>query len=84
MGYTLLLRAKQNCVESVLEYVNANITNAVLKVRVYSCRSSHSQVFLKFCNIHRKAPVLESLFNKVEGLRACNFIKKDSNTGVFL
>ena len=29
----------------------------------------------KFCNIHRKTPVLESLFNKVEG-QACNFIEK--------
>ena len=31
----------------------------------------------KFCNIHRKTtPVLESLFNKVAGLKASNFIKK--------
>ena len=30
----------------------------------------------KFRNIHRKAPVLESLFNKVAGLHVCNFIKK--------
>ena len=30
-----------------------------------------------FCKkIHRKIPVLESLFNKVAGLQACNFIKK--------
>ena len=28
------------------------------------------------CNIHRKTPVLESLFNKVAALKACNFIKK--------
>ena len=28
------------------------------------------------CNIPRKTPVLESLFNKVAGLKACNFIKK--------
>ena len=31
----------------------------------------------KFCNIHSKTtPVLESLFNKVAGLKASNFIKK--------
>ena len=30
----------------------------------------------KFRNIHRKTPVLESLFNKVAGLKAYNFIKK--------
>ena len=28
--------------------------------------------------------MLESLFNKVAGLKACNFLKTDSNTGVFL
>ena len=26
--------------------------------------------------IYREAPVLKSLFNKVKGLKACNFIKK--------
>ena len=30
----------------------------------------------KFRNIHRKTPVLESLFNKVARLKAWNFIKK--------
>ena len=30
----------------------------------------------KFRNIHRKTPVLESLVNKVAGLKAYNFIKK--------
>ena len=45
-----------------------------------SCRSSRSQIFLKigvekkFRRFHRKTPVLESLFNKVAGLQACNFI----------
>ena len=28
-------------------------------------------VLTKFCNIHRKAPVFESLFNKVAGFQAC-------------
>ena len=28
--------------------------------------------------------MLESSFNKIAGLHACNFIKRDSNTGVFL
>ena len=28
--------------------------------------------------------MLESLFNKVASLKTCNFIEKDSNTGVFL
>ena len=34
------------------------------------------KVFLKFRNFHRKTLVLESLFNKAAGLKACNFIKK--------
>ena len=33
-------------------------------------------VFLNIPNIHRKTFVLESLFNKVTGLMACNLIKK--------
>ena len=41
------------------------------------CRCSSKQLLLKFvCNIHRKTPVLESLFNKIPDLQACNFIKK--------
>ena len=44
------------------------------------CRSSRSQTFfkcsLKFCKFHRKTPGLESLFNKVAGLKALNFAKK--------
>ena len=32
-------------------------------------------MFLKICNIHSKVTVLESLFNKVVGLKACNFTK---------
>ena len=45
-------------------------------------KSSPSQTFFKigalkkFRNIHRKTPVLESLFNKFAGLKASNFIKK--------
>ena len=32
--------------------------------------------FKNFRKFHRKTPVLESLFNNVAGLQACNFIKK--------
>ena len=36
-----------------------------------------TQVFsCEYHNFHRKTPVLESLFTKVAGLRACKFIKK--------
>ena len=49
-------------------------------------RSSHQRcliekaVLQKFLNIDRKASVLETLFNRFAGLKACNFIKRDSNT----
>ena len=36
-----------------------------------------------FPDIHKKTPVLESLFNNVTGLMACNFIKKETPTQVF-
>ena len=38
----------------------------------------------KLRNTHRKTPALESLFNKVSVLQACNFIKSNFNKGVFL
>ena len=48
---------------------------------ITTIRSSRLQVFFeiglfKVCNIHRKTPVLKSLFSKVATLEACNFIKK--------
>ena len=39
-------------------------------------KSFKIDVLKKFCNIHRKKSVLESLFNKVACHQACNFIKK--------
>ena len=38
---------------------------------------------LKFHNIHRRTPVLESLFNKVALFRPATFLKRDSSTIVF-
>ena len=38
----------------------------------------------KLRKFHRKATVLESLFNKVAGLRPATLLKRDSNTGAFL
>ena len=34
--------------------------------------------------VHKKKPMLESLFNKVAFLRTGDFIKEDSDTGAFL
>ena len=36
----------------------------------------------KFHNIHKKTPMLESLFNKVAALQACSVIKRHSNMGL--
>ena len=48
---------------------------------ITTIRTSRSQMFfeigvLKLYNIHRKMPVLESLFSKVASLEAYKFIKK--------
>ena len=37
----------------------------------------------KFCNIHRKTPVLGSAFNKVAGLKVCNVFKNGLHHQVF-
>ena len=50
------------------------------KIIYRSCNSQfdvlQNRSSLKWPNIHRKTPVLDSLFNKVTGLDTCNFIKK--------
>ena len=45
--------------------------------------STYNRCFWRIHKIHSKIRVLESLFNQVAVLRACNFIKEDSNTGAF-
>ena len=39
-----------------------------------------NKTFYKFPNIRKKISVLDSLFNKVTRLMACNFIKKETST----
>ena len=43
-------------------------------LRIYILQNRYSSKFRKF---HKKTPVLESLFNKVAGLKVCNFIKEN-------
>ena len=57
---------------------NQNTTNEMFK----NCLQKHSfadvvqnRSSLECANIHRKTPVLDSLFNKVAGLQTCNSIK---------
>ena len=64
--------------------------NIQTNIKRKTLRSSRSQMFFKiavlknFAITVKKTPVLQCLFNKVAGLQACIFIKKDSNTAVFL
>ena len=45
----------------------------------------YKMLFLKFRNIHRKTPVLDSLFNKLQAWRTDLFLlKRGSNTDFFL
>ena len=47
-------------------------------------RSSRSQMFLKLSQTLQESTSVGAAFNKVAYLRDCNFIKRDSNTRVFL
>ena len=47
-----------------------------LKYRSSDRSCSSNKFSEKLRNIHRKIPVLESLFNKISGVKACNFTKK--------
>ena len=38
--------------------------------------STSKQVFQKVPNIHKKTPVLQTIFNKVAGQEGCHFVKK--------
>ena len=78
-----LLCFKKNTLHSVKVMSSANAPLLFTIVfRDETNRSSSSQMFFKidvqkFRKFHRKTPVLEeSLFNKVAGLKDCNFIKK--------
>ena len=66
--YARPVRFLNNCIQFSMQYIT-------------TIRTSRSQMFfeigvLKVCNIHRKTPVLESLFSKVASLEAYKFIKK--------
>ena len=46
-----------------------------VKILIRATEAAVRRFSSKFHKIHRRTPVLESLFNKVAGLKACNFIK---------
>ena len=56
-----------------------NLTNFELLlswVRPHIRKTYIKKVFLKFRNIHKKTPLLESLLNNVAGLKSSNFFEK--------
>ena len=63
---------------NVIGEVKIEFTEAVAQ------RCSVKKMFLEISKVHRKTPMLESLFNKVAGLRPVTLLKRDSNIGVFL
>ena len=74
---TLHLRSREMFGETIFSNFLPQITAAVHYFQMQPpevfCKKWCSQKAWKF---HRKTPVLESIFNKVAGLWACNFIKK--------
>ena len=70
-------------------YVRANFirTTRFREAVVERCSYLQNSCSQNFCKLHRKTPVLESLFNKVAGLnlKACNFLlKKEASTVKFV
>ena len=61
-----------------------NLYISIAKTRSSHRRCSLKKMFQKFRKLHRKTPVLESLFNKVAGLKTCNLIKKRFQRRCFL
>ena len=63
-----------------MSMVHCDYVNCILPLHDATMnKSSHRRLVKipkKFHNILRKTPVLETLFNKIAGLQACNFIKK--------
>ena len=85
--FNIAYNIKKCCYQLYVLPINESIysfSRKILFVMDIFCernRSSHlrcsmKKLFLKFCNIYRKTPVLESLFDEVAGLKTCNFIKK--------
>ena len=63
--------------------VKVMIVIVMVRIIMKIIKQSFADVFQnrcswEFCKFHRKAPVLELLFNKVAALKACNFIKNTS------
>ena len=69
--YTVFLIKKRRLTDA--QFWTVTLSNWQKQLPEVFYKKSCSQ---KFPNIHRKTPVLESLFQKVADLQDCNFIKK--------
>ena len=58
----------------VQQSMNTSVRSILQKKSFEGVLQSRSSC--KFCNIHRKTPVLESLFNNLQIFKACDVIKK--------
>ena len=52
-----------------------SVLNTPIYFAIYQ-KQSLADVFQNMCNIHRKRPVLKSLFDNVAGPQVYNFVKK--------
>ena len=75
-----------NYLNLIEESIKKQLLTAVLQL-FEKIKSSRQQMFFKircsqkFCNIHRKTPVLEFLFNKIAGLQlSCEYCKVFKNS----
>ena len=91
--YGLFLQSAQSSfykVKTFLSYFGLKTHLFIFSERdIIILRSSHKwcsieKLSLRFRNIQRKTPVLESLFNKFAGPQACNFVKKRLQHRCFL
>ena len=75
-----------NYLNLIEESIKKQLLTAVLQL-FEKIKSSRQQMFFKircsqkFCNIHRKTPVLEFLFNKIAGLQlSCEYCNVFNNS----
>ena len=63
-------------------FVNKFALNKLLENNFENSETAICSCPSKFCNTHRKAPML-SRFNKITGLKVCNFILKETPPQLF-
>ena len=86
INYLNLIEELINYLNLIEESIKKQLLTAVLQL-FEKIKSSRQQMFFKircsqkFCNIHRKTPVLEFLFNKIAGLQlSCEYCNVFNNS----